>query len=540
MLKVALLATAALIVAHATASAADLLPTRKAPPPIFSGVSWEGIYVGVNWGVASGNSKWSDGAGLFGLPVVANTLPANSPNEGLFVGGTVGINHQIGPWVFGLEGDLQAADLDGHGSAGAGAGFVPGLILHTHTDLLGSLTPRIGYAAGHALYYVKGGGAYAHDTTSYSTGLFTDNGSASANRFGWTLGVGAEYAITANLSAKVEYDYYGLGSKTISMPDVAAGNAPTSVSVMRDQQLVKFGLNYRFGWENPDAVTAPEILPDLKGEIGTRVGWSSGQFRKNLYDPIATSQLNSRLTYSSLDAMSIETFSRWDHTSGVFLKTTFGGADIFGGHLHDEDFPPGIAPYSNTLSSQKDGRDLYGWGDLGYSFWRGGNWKVGGFAGYEYFSQRENAVGCVQVAGNPAVCAAGAVPSNQLGITETEHWQGVRVGLNGDIMLTDRIKLYGEAAYLPWVAFSGTDNHWLRPDINPLSETGRGDGVQLEAIASYLLTQNLSVGVGARFMDLVTSSAHTQFPAAPAASPEKFSTERAGVFLQASYLFGGP
>ena len=283
-------------------------------------------------------------------------------------------------------------------------------------------------------------------------------------------------------------------------------SSPTAVKVARNQQLVKFGLNYRFSWENPAAITAPEILPDVTGEIGARIRVSTGRFQKSLYSNVNPAQLNSRLTYSNLNALALECVRRWDHTSGFFLKTTFGGTDIAGGHLNDEDFPPAATTYSNTLSIQKTGRNLYGWGDLGYSFLRATGWKIGAFAGYQYYGQRVDADGCSQLALYLACVPLGSIPYGQLTDTQHEQWQGLRVGLSGDVMLTDNLKLYGEAAYLPWLNYQGSNNHWLRPPINPFTESGTGSGVQIEGILIYKITHNLSVGFGVRYMWLSTDS----------------------------------
>lgn len=96
-----------------------------------------------------------------------------------------------------------------------------------------------------------------------------------------------------------------------------------------------------------------------------------------------------------------------------------------------------------------------------------------------------------------------------------------------------------DAAVLPYVAESGLDNHWLRPDINPLPQSGNGWGYQLETILAYDVTTNLSLGIGGRYWYAETTSGTTQFPGFPV-SPTKFTTDRYGGFIQASYKFGTP
>ena len=50
-----------------------------------------------------------------------------------------------------------------------------------------------------------------------------------------------------NWTAKVEYDYYDFGSKTVSTSIAAAGVVlPLSATSKLTEQTVKFGVNYKF------------------------------------------------------------------------------------------------------------------------------------------------------------------------------------------------------------------------------------------------------------------------------------------------------
>jgi outer membrane immunogenic protein len=75
------------------------------------------------------------------------------------------------------------------------------------------------------------------------------NGSTnlSTNRSGAFLGTGIEYAFMPNWTAKVEYDDYDFGTKTVS-PSVAAAGVvlPLSATSKLTEQTVKFGVNYKF------------------------------------------------------------------------------------------------------------------------------------------------------------------------------------------------------------------------------------------------------------------------------------------------------
>src|SRR5450830_648084 len=284
------------------------------------------------------------------------------------------------------------------------------------TDFMGSLTGTLGYATGRSLFYLKGGGAYSRDRVSVSN---YDNvpippASKSSDRYGWTVGGGVAYAISPRWSVNAEYDHYDFGKQTyVTGTDVNAG----SFSVDRAQEIAKFGLNYRLG----DAAGNSTVLPissNLVGEFGTRVGYSSGRFQYKLYDPFTPSQLNSVLTWHDQAGPAAEVFVHLYHTSGLFLKGTFGGVNIGSNKMYDEDTTETMAPdpYSKTVSSTKNGRDIYGTLDFGYTFLQANNWNLGGFVGYGYYKQRLNAYGCEQIATGPVCVPTGSVNPSALGL----------------------------------------------------------------------------------------------------------------------------
>lgn len=530
------LSTMAVVFFPQMSKAADLPAT-----PVFAavGVNWDGFYAGVHGGIAEGWASWSNPTGYFTRP--PSDVSGQGPQEGLFGGLQLGYNRQLGALVLGLEGDVSGGKLDGNTSCGATVGFGgthdP---CHASTNVMASITGRIGYAAGRALFYAKAGGAFANEQYDVINPVFAPLTPAqqSAGRYGWTLGAGLEYALGGNWSAKAEYDYYNFGTRTVSFA-IPLFPGFSSFLINRDQHLAKFGLNYRFAGEGADlSAPAPAFVSDLTGEFGGRVGFSNGRFHKNLFDPFNQAQLNSRLTWVSQTGISLESFARADHISGVFAKGYVGGIDLFGSHMNDEDFPPAEVPYSNTISSTKNGRDFYASADVGYSFLRGDGWKLGGFLGYHYYAQRMNAFGCNQISGGVVCAPPGNAPANALTLSETEHWQAARVGIGGDIFLTDRLKWQAEAVWLPYMSFNGKDNHWLRANINPLNERGHGfNGYQFESILSYALTERVDVGIGGRYWQFFAQHGSTNFPGSPP-SPERFTSSRYGAFVQASYRFG--
>ena len=96
-----------------SASAADLPRQRempaKAPAYVTPAYNWTGLYAGINGGGGWGHSNYS------------GTLASGSDLSGGLVGGTLGYNWQMGQVVFGVEGDMDWADLRGSSACLAGA-----------------------------------------------------------------------------------------------------------------------------------------------------------------------------------------------------------------------------------------------------------------------------------------------------------------------------------------------------------------------------------------------------------------------------------
>jgi len=293
----------------------------------------------------------------------------------------------------------------------------------------------------------------------------------------------------------------------------------------------------------------PVMAAAWEFELGARDWVSTGRFQKDLgstTNPGMSNILASRLTYDTT-ANSLELFGRIEAPQNVFVKGNIGAGWISSGHLNDEDWLAfgGLVAYSNTTASVSGDVD-YATVDVGYDFFRGVGYKLGAFVGYNYYAENKSAYNCTQIANPFSDCFPASPDGSSLSITEDDTWNSLRVGLNGNIMVTDRLKLEGDVAYLPYVAFKGTDDHLQRdpPFVSPESGTGRG--LQLESILSYLITDQLSVGVGGRYWAMWTANnAITEFAGTPCPClTEPAKTDRFGAFVQLNYtglgsLFGG-
>ena len=241
----------ALAVAFGSARAADL--PVKAPPIVPPAVySWTGCYVGANGGGLWVRKDWR----------VTTTQAINGSHDadGGLGGLQAGCNYQTGHFVFGIQGDYGWTDA-------TGSSLDQNITLfqvydRSHISGVGSVTGRVGYAMDRFLGYVRGGAAWERDSyDTYFGPLTTQPGAlistGTDTRSGWTVGIGGEYAFwvlgNQSLTGFVEYDYYDFGTKTIGLTTIRTGGL-TTYDIGERKNVVKAGLNWKFGWGNTAVV----------------------------------------------------------------------------------------------------------------------------------------------------------------------------------------------------------------------------------------------------------------------------------------------
>lgn len=277
------------------AVAADLpaMNASPAPPPLV--FTWTGLYVGFNFGhtwtashpisAASANvfdTSFLLPAGPWGPSSAAGANGVvDARLDGYFFGGQAGYNWQFSErLVAGLEADIVGAGVRGGGSftnvaaTGFGGISVTSAEFHRSLEYLGTLRGRFGFTVTPTLLaYATGGLAYGGLESSVSIkqslspSLLISRGTKGGsfdNLFGWTAGGGIEWAFAQNLSARIEYLYYDLGSVSLTnaridplaFTHVLTGQMhivdATNVSAKINGHILRAGLNYRFDWSRPE------------------------------------------------------------------------------------------------------------------------------------------------------------------------------------------------------------------------------------------------------------------------------------------------
>lgn len=185
------------------ASAADLpvkAPVYKAPPVAM--YNWTGCYLGANAGGVWGKSN-------INIPAYPANFDINTSS--LIGGGQLGCNYQMQQIVFGVEGNWDGMGLNSDGLTGAAASERYAVKWNWEASLRG----RLGWAPAGTpwLFYLTGGATWAHlrDGNFIPGTVVTVAQSGTHN--GWTIGGGAEYQLTPNWIAGVEYRYSSYQSK---------------------------------------------------------------------------------------------------------------------------------------------------------------------------------------------------------------------------------------------------------------------------------------------------------------------------------------
>jgi outer membrane immunogenic protein len=235
--------------------AADLAYPYKAPPLVVP--DWSGFYGGADMGLGFGRTN-DVVASPPGTPFSTTPATWNGTQAGVFGG----YNWQAGWAVFGVETDIQWANLISNSTTGNAAGTATLNDVQT-LNWYGTGRGRLGIAPIPGwLFYGTGGVVYGsirsdETVTNTATGVAGQN-SFVATRVGWTAGAGIEAAITTLptgvWSARFEFLYMDFGTFNYTFATVVT---PMTISIHPTDYIVRIGLDYRFA-----PIAAPLAMKD--------------------------------------------------------------------------------------------------------------------------------------------------------------------------------------------------------------------------------------------------------------------------------------
>jgi outer membrane immunogenic protein len=250
-------AVTSLSIIGGSALAADLPPPMAPPPrapamyvPVAPPFSWSGFYIGGNLGAA-----WNSGGSV--SDTFNSTFTGSGQTTKFTGGGQVGVNYEFyNGVVVGAEAmfnwipnTTNTVNVLNNNTLNGIAG--PNTATATlNSRWLTTATGKLGYAWNTVLLYGKAGGAWvgANNPNLTINGVPTTLSGSTTNNFGWTAGVGVEWAFAGNWSARAEYDFIGLQSQSLTVPATGGAFAGDTINFNnRNISLLTVGLNYRFG-----------------------------------------------------------------------------------------------------------------------------------------------------------------------------------------------------------------------------------------------------------------------------------------------------
>lgn len=239
--------------------------------------SWAGPYVGgsLGYGWGKGDTRF------YGLPNPATfdmkVTTIDSKPHGFLLGPQLGYNWQKGRTLYGVEGDLAWSNIDGSKTTSPlylynGTPWVGGGHLRAGQDIdwLATLRGRIGFVpTGKWFPYFTAGVAFAGINYSTKMDEIPSNASTWSTSFskrksGWTVGLGAEWAMSDKWSAKAEYLFADLGHQSRVLHPTAPATMDLKNTWKTKLNIVRLGANYRFGGPKPVVAPPPPPPPPVE------------------------------------------------------------------------------------------------------------------------------------------------------------------------------------------------------------------------------------------------------------------------------------
>lgn len=229
--------TSGFILASASAQAADL---GAAPAPIVEATAaydWSGVYVGAQAGYVVGGNVEQTYKDFDAGPWFDYDLKPDGAFGGLYAG----YNHQFSnSIVLGVEADFAAGDVGATGETKVYLGYES----TTDIDWTGSVRVRAGYAIDRFLPYATGGVAFGRFSFEERAEDYGVRQTADVDVSGWTIGAGAEYALTDKVILRGEYRMTDFNQKNFAGQD-DFGAVDNFAGKLRTHDL-RVGVAYKF------------------------------------------------------------------------------------------------------------------------------------------------------------------------------------------------------------------------------------------------------------------------------------------------------
>jgi outer membrane immunogenic protein len=239
-MKTILLATAFILVPIGMACAADTNEVL----PVGATYNWSGAYIGAQAGYDWGDAR----VGQTFAPGSFDDYGWGYSPSGGFGGLYVGFNHQFDDGlVLGIEGDYSFARVKDTTLYQALGVDDPGFGGELKLDSVGSARLRAGYAMDRWLPFVAGGlmlASYKHTTVNLPGG--TPYADVRDTITAYTLGAGAEYAVTDNWLVRGEYRFADFGRHTSVRHSTFNGAPINSDAIELTTHDIRIGIAYKF------------------------------------------------------------------------------------------------------------------------------------------------------------------------------------------------------------------------------------------------------------------------------------------------------
>ena len=229
--------------------------------PYVAASTWTGFYLGAHVGGAWADLKnnYNYNETYWDSSTWGYSDGWKNTDTAVFGGGTVGYNWQTSAFVLGFEADFGAMGFSNNHTFNSGTTYSNGNSVDSYWTkqdgvFYADVTGRLGYAAGPALFYAKGGWAYLGSGNSFTNAGYSYNGEAWSNGSldGYVIGGGIEYLWSPSWSIKAEYLYFDFGKQNHNNSGSYTYdcNCTTNWTDHYDSQLTintfKVGLNYHF------------------------------------------------------------------------------------------------------------------------------------------------------------------------------------------------------------------------------------------------------------------------------------------------------